>query len=422
MVASRYFTSSVSRIFWNFLPFWLFLVVYKFGAGLHYTLISPFGESLFPLWVVGILMGATSIVQVFLDVPAGYVLDRFGYRKFLGITTFVFLLAGICFMFGLTKTTYLISLAISTFGWLFYGPGINAYILSHAPKESAGKFISLRDVFGSVGIVLSSAFLPLVLMLTVQNTGFFLSLLLFSALILIMISPKDHESVHREKKLDTHHHHIRRTPFLSTVKMMKKLNPASSMLVALNCVAGIFYGAIWFVVPLVIAHQANSGLLSIGLSIFDFAVVVLGFTLGSLADRSNKRTLVFFGILLFALSGMLIGFNFSWIFLLFGFLATTGDEMAGIALWSWLHSLDKEHAHDGAVSGVINLFSDLGWALGPVFAGILYSIIGPSWTILCGAVPIFLTWILYQFFIRKYPHTVDLSLIPRKPHRLRHRS
>jgi len=62
-----------------------------------------------------------------------------------------------------------------------------------------------------------------------------------------------------------------------------------------------FYGTIWFVVPLVIAHQAHMGLLGIGLGMFDFAIVALGFLLGNLADKSNKRALVFFGLLLFSL-------------------------------------------------------------------------------------------------------------------------
>ena len=112
--------SHTANILWRFLPFWIFMIFFKFGGGLHYSLLSPLGEKVLPLWVIGVLMGAASIAQLLLDVPAGRILDKYGYRKFLKVTTFIFLFAAICFLFGFTKQTYLISLLISVFGWLFF--------------------------------------------------------------------------------------------------------------------------------------------------------------------------------------------------------------------------------------------------------------------------------------------------------------
>lgn len=406
-----------------FLPFWIFMIFFKFGGGLHYTLLSPLGEKVLPLWIVGLLVGISSVVQLLLDVPAGRILDRFGYLRFLKITTVMFLIAVSCLLFGFNERIYILSLAISTFGWLFFGPGVSAYILSHAPKDITGKFMSLRDISGSIGIVLSSSILPFVLLLPPQGMGIILFFLLSIALIMLFLSPKDTVSVHEEIKIPTHHHYVRRHSIGKIIGTIKKLNPASGMLLLSELSGATFYGAIWFVVPLVIVHQADSGLLSLGLAIFDFSVVVLGFILGNLADTSNKRMLVFFGLLIFSVSGMIIGFNFGWLFIIFGFLATTGDEMAGISLWSWLHSLDRRHDEDGTVSGVINLFSDLGWSIGPFVAGVLYSIIGPSYTILVCATPIFMVWIIYQFILRRYHTSTERVLnVPKKPHRMRHKN
>jgi len=406
----------------RFLPFWIFLIFFKFGAGLHYTLVSPFGEKLLPLWIVGLLMGGSSILQLLLDVPAGHLLDKYGYRRLLKITTFVFLFAAGMYVFGLTKPIYLISLVIGTFGWLFFGPGVNAYILSHAPRENAGKFISKRDIFGSIGIVLSSASLPFVLLFTPQHIGFILFSLLAVAFIMLFFSPKDKTSVHEDTKVETQHYYIKRKHPISTLKAISKLNPASTMLLLLDFSGAIFYGAIWFVVPLVIAHQATGAhLLGWGLGAFDLAIVILGYLLGNLADTANKRTLVFFGLLLFAVSGILLGFNFGILFILFGFLATAGDEMAGISLWSWLHSLDKNHANDGLIAGVINLFQDLGWAIGPIFAGIMFGSLGPTWTIVLCTIPICTTWIIYQFYVRHQPRYAAAH-VPKRPHKARHRT
>lgn len=410
----------MKTLFVKFIPFWIFLVLYKLGGALHYSLISPLGEKLLPLPIVGLLMGGGSLIQLLLDVPAGHLLDRFGYLKLLKVTTFIFLFAGVALVFNFTLVTYLISLIAATFGWVFFGPGVNAYILSHAPLHNAGKFISLRDISGSVGVFLSSAILGLVLALSPAAMGWLVFIMMMIALSALYFSPKDAISVHAEQKLSTQHHYIRRNYIHKLLPVLKRLNPASSMLLLTGLTSSIFYGVIWFVLPLVIADTANSGLLSLGLGIFDFAVVVLGFLLGKMADRSDKRALVFFGLLLFSLSGMILSFNFNWLFLVFGFLATTGDEMAEISLWSWLHNLNKKHANDGLVSGVISLFQDLGWAIGPILAGFLYGLIGPSWTIMFAALLLFATWIAYQFFMKQHV-SLSTSGVPKKPHRARHR-
>ncbi len=420
-------SSSVSllkhaNIFLKFTPFWFFLIFFKFGAGLHYTLVSPLGERILPLWIVGLIIGGGSVIQLILDVPAGHLMDRYGYLLFLKMATISFFMAGICFIFGITPLTYFLSIFFSTFGWLFFGPAMTAYILTQAPKESAGKFISLREVFTSLGIVFASGALPFVLLFPTTQMGYMLCFLLTIAFVLLFFSPQDRRSVHAEIKLSTQHHYIRRHFLTTTLKAVTKLNPASFMLILLSFSAAMFYGVIWFVVPLVIAHQASSGLLSVGLGMFDFSVVVLGFLLGNLADKINKRALVFFGLLIFSVSGMLLGFNFGWLFLLFGFLSTTGDEMAEISLWSWLHTLDREHANDGVVASVIAFFEDIGWAVGPMAAGILYGLVGPSKAIVIGAVPIFVTWIVYQVVAHIRPwHMLRLIPAPAKPHRSRHK-
>ncbi len=240
---------------------------------------------------------------------------------------------------------------------------------------------------------------------------------------MLFFSPKDTASVHAETKIPTQHFYIKRHYIPTLLRTMKKLNPASTMLLMLNLAASTFYGIIWFVVPLVIAHQIQGGLLGLGLGVFDFAVVALGFLLGSLADKANKRVLVFFGLLIFAVSGLLLGFDFGWLFLIFGFLATTGDEMVGLSLWSWLHALDRDHANNGTIAGVINLFDDLGWAVGPMVAGIVYGLYGPTWTIAIGALPIFVVWVIYQFMTRGQPSSIlPVADLPIKPHRMRYKS
>lgn len=407
----------------QFLPFWIFIGFYKFAATLHYSVIPALGEPLMPLWIVGLLLGGESFLQMVLDVPAGYLVDRLGRKRMLGIGLFGMAAAG----FLLTRfspVTYVISIAVSVVGWLFLAPGVNAYVLSHAKKETSGRFIALRDTFHSIGVVLASVSLPFVLLYTPATIGIILIILVGIAAIFLIISPRDQVVVHGTNTLPAEPYHIRRTSIRKTLRAVTRLNPASGMLCAYSLAGAIFYGAIWFVVPLAIANDPSQQILGLGLGIFDLSIVILGVIIGSIVDRGNKRLLVFFGLLIFAIMGVAVGLTLGPLFLLFGFLATAGDETTGLSLWSWLHSLDKEHAHDGAVAGVISLSEDLGYAIGPAFAGFVFILIGPAWTITFAAFPLVIALIAYVMVIRPHFATISdaLAQIPSMPRRRRHKS
>ncbi len=387
------------KIFLRFLPFWLFLAIYKGALLLHYTLIPVFGQRLIPVWAIGFVVGGEALLQLVLDVPAGHLVDRVGQRRMLKLATPIFFISAILLLFKLSLVTYLASVFFSVFGWLFLGPGVNAYILAHAKKDTSGAFMSLRDSAFSAGVVISGVGLPFVLMLSQQTTALVLLATSAVGIFFLSMSPPDSTHVHHEEVVAGQHRHMRRHWLDETLPAFKKLNPASGMLVLHMFSGAMFYSAVWFVVPLIIAMQPHNLILGFGLSVFDISIVLLGFAIGMLVDRGNKRELVFFGMIIFALAGALSGIDFGVLFLIFGFLASTGDETTILSLWSWLHSLDKEHAHDGVMSGVISLAEDFGYVVGPITAGVLYGIVGPTWTIVCGAIPIALTWIVYRWVV-----------------------
>lgn len=409
---------SVRNAILAYSPLWLYMAFFKFGAGLHFSLESPLGARLLPVWAVGLIIGGAAFVQMLFDVPAGTLLDRFGYKKVMLIGTSLFVIGALVLAAPFSVETYLASIAFSIIGWLFFGPGINAYMLSSGLTGGSGTFMSLRDTSCSLGIVLSSAVLPIALLLPVREMGWLIAFLLVIALCSLYLAPAEHRDFSAPARAHTRNS-LRE--LRSLFRTIKKLNPASTSILLLQFASGFFYGMIWFVVPLVIQAQAGGELLGLGLGVFDFSVVILGFVLGMLADRANKRQLVFYGLLIFAFFGMLLGLNFGIFFIFFGFLATAGEEMAGLSLWSWLYALDTDHDSDGAISGVINLFEDSGWTLAPIAAGVLYSLVGPSITIMIGSLPIFGAWVVYQYCAPAHtPH----ALLPRHrvPRRTHHKS
>lgn len=406
----------------TFLAFWLFLAVDKFALTLHYSLLSPLGAQILPLWIVGLLIGGESFLQMLLDVPAGRIVDRFGRRRMLFVGLAALAFAALLFM-RFTLPTFVASIGFSVIGWLFVGPGVNAYLLSYARKETSGRFLALRDTFFSIGVVLASVSLPFALLYTPFLMGAAILALAGVAFLLLVASPPDKPVAHGTHTLPAEPYHVRRTALLKSLRAIRRLNPASGMLCLYSFVAAIFYGAIWFVVPLAIASDPSQQLLGLGLGIFDLSVVALGVVIGALVDRGNRRVLVFYGLLLFAVMGLLLGLTLGPLFLLFGFLATAGDETAGLSLWSWLHSLDKEHAHDGAIAGVISFSEDFGYAIGPVLAGFTYAALGPGWSIALAALPLLILWLSYSAFVRPTLSAVfSLADVPRMPRRRRHKA
>ncbi|MBI5798630.1 MAG: MFS transporter [Candidatus Yonathbacteria bacterium] len=403
------------------LPFGVFILLFKFGAGLHFTLLAPLGARVFDVWVVGLLIGGAALLQLLHDVPAGFALDRFGYLRLLWVTTAAFIVATSVLIAGLTPMTFIATLFLGAFGWLFYGPGIDAYLLSMTPVEYAGRIVSIRDILASVGIVFSTALLAFMLSIPVPIIGGTIAIILLCALLAGVMSPRDRVSVHAEKKVPTHHYHVRRHHVGHIFHAIWKLNPASGLLLLSGLAGSIFYAVIWFVVPLLLDSPSGTSLPSVALGVFDFAVAVLGFFFGRLADKWNQKWLIFFGLLLFSVTGALLGFSTHLWFLVLGFMATAGDELSGLALWAWMDRLDKSHREDGLIAGVISFFQDLGWTIGPLVAGFLYGAIGPAWTIAVGAIPILITWMISFWTL------APLAVAPyepaiRPPHRRKHKS
>lgn len=288
-----------------------------------------------------------------------------------------------------------------------------------ASKENAEKFMVTRDIFSSSGVVLGCLVLMLAINFSAITIGLITAALFFIALFFIWISPKDTISVHEEKKLIHHHYYIRRNIFKKLFKSLNKLNPASWMLILQGICGSIFYSVVWFAVPLMIADPTKR-IFGISLGIFDFAIIILGGLLGKLSQKIKERYSVIIGLLIFSLSGFFLGKQIEWLFLIFGFLATAGDELYSIALWSWLDKLDIEHNTDGEVSSVISFFQDLGWTIGPVSAGILYGIFGGELTVSFGAVPLMLTFIISTILIIRHGHTISPETYPHQhPKRIR---
>ena len=97
------------------------------------------------------------------------------------------------------------------------------------------------------------------LSVVIQAASWVIALTIASCLVIALIglifSPDDKKKVTIDD--DKHHRtphqkiHIRKNLF----KAVQRLNPASMLLILLNLCSAIFYGIVWFVVPLIMENN-----------------------------------------------------------------------------------------------------------------------------------------------------------------------
>ena len=337
------------------------MIFFKFSGGLHYALTPALGEKFLPVWLMGMIISVAALCQMIFDIPMGKILDKYGYRKLLIIGTATFTLAGALWYFRVDALFIIISTVIAIVGWLISGPGVNAYVLSHADTNNSGIFMGYRDAAYSIGIILSTIALPFLVNAPHQIIGIVLGGIMLIATVFIAISPRDTKKLTVDDHPSYPRHHQRKFIVSHLAEVIRKLNPASMLLVCTNFAGSIFYGVIRFVIPLMMAQNpSQSTILGIGMGMFDFAILITGTLLCTIVDKGNKKRMILRGFLLFAVMGMMLGIQFGYLFLVFAFLASVGDELSGLPLRAWLHQLDTEHTGDGILSGILNFFEDLG--------------------------------------------------------------
>lgn len=401
-------------------PLWVFVALFKLGGSVFYTALPALGEQVFPLWIVGLFVGGSSFVQLLLDIPAGVMLDHFGYTRVLKIASGILSLGGLLLiLFGNSVWTYPLLIVVSGCGWLFFGPGVDAYTLGIAPVAKAGRYLGIKQSVGSVGGLIGTILFTALLVAPVSMLGVAIFVPLVCAMGVASFLKKEPRHPSDEQRLEAVEGMPRKLYFKKVLKAMHTLNPASGLLAFSAFASAVFYGAIWFVIPLYLQSQADVGALQFGLGIFDVAVILCGGLVGKLADSKDKQFYVFIGLFVSALAGTIMGFNLDAWFLLFGFIASVGDEMASVSLWSWMNQLNKDRAHHGLIASFIGFAQDIGWVVGPILAGVLYGRIGASWTIFCGCVLVYISWLVSALIVKKSVVSLFYSALPplqRPPH------
>ena len=364
----------------TFSPLWFYIVLFKFGAGIHYAMIAVLGAQILPFWLVGLCVSYASLIELVCDIPAGFFLEKYGYLRMLRLTTILFLCAAGALLFGLTPLTYFISITFGAFGWLFFTPGINAYLLAHGAVPIIGRLFGILRASEGAGIMFATIGLPFFVRLPVPLLGLVMMYPLLGALAALAIGTRFHMPSTLPKKIQTKQAAVKAS-FREIQSAFRHLHPVGTALgLYMVCIA-TFYGFIWFIYPLLINAGTAPEVLSASMTMLEFAMIIAGFTVARLADSARKKQLIFAGLGIVTAMSVLLGFTFHPILIALCFVLSFGDELVRTTLWAWLDAKAEKNEQHGVVTGVINFLEDLGWTLGPTIAGFLFASMGASTTL-----------------------------------------
>lgn len=198
-------------------PFWLFVFLFKFASGLHYALLSVLGQRVLPIWIVGIIIGGAAFLELCFDVPAGFLMDHFGYVRIMRASTFAFFLGALVLIFHFSTTIYLLTVFFGIIGWLFSSPGIDAYTLAEAPRREGGRYMGIQHVFSSLGVVGASFFLVFITRSSTAVIGITLAIIFMMSLIALARTRKDHASLAEIQARHVNHSRYLRRQFIHRI-------------------------------------------------------------------------------------------------------------------------------------------------------------------------------------------------------------
>ena len=140
---------------------------------------------------------------------------------------------------------------------------------------------------------------------------------------------------------------------------------------------GIFYGTIWFVIPLQIASRTPSLIGGLELGIYEIMTVALAGYSGYLADRYDWRTIHTVGWVMAMVGTFALIFSPAvWWLVMIGGIIAIGNNFFAFAASHALEAHDIDHREDGSFIGIRNFATDIGYAIGPIIAGVLYAFYG----------------------------------------------
>lgn len=359
--------------------------IMRYGTGIAYATIPIMVAFSHGEWLSGLFLGGLNFFQALVTDPiAGGLSDRIGSKSVVIFGGLLTATAGIVWLvFPLSNIFFLLLFGILMFAGYSFRDEVNAYLLRTSAKSEGGLIFGFAENIFAVTTFLATISIPY-FVVTSHHT--FAALIMIgcalASLIILWGLPNDVSEKKKEiSSLFNPFYAIRRGwHFVKTNDYYPMLTLGSSVF------EGIFYGTLWFVIPLKIGEGDHSLLAGLSLGIYEIVTTFAASYSGYLADKYRWSTVNIAGWIIAAAGALalLASANALWLVVI-GAIIALGNNFFFFASSHALEEHDIDHREDGSFIGLNNLVVDLGYGISPLVSGVFYYFFGFSASLIFAA-------------------------------------
>lgn len=311
--------------------------------------------------VIGFSVAAYWISRIFMEIPSGFVSQRFGYYRSMAVGLGLNVVGTALSAYAVNPIQFVLARALMGIGAPLFFAVATTFVLNLFDAERRGGAMGIFQGIEFAGTIVGSTFSGYVVSVFDFRVSFLFSAgLILLALILVVVPPH----IRSES--------VRMTASSSlSLSAMREVFWNRSLLIVSSATFAEFImstGVLMTVFPLYASEGLGISLTSIGLLMGSRSVgfVVAMFSMGAISDRVGRKPVLLFGVGATAVLIAVLNFISSFVGLVAAFFLlgiTTG------AIWIVCPVLAAEAVEPhqrGAAIGTYRTFFDLGSILGPI--------------------------------------------------------
>jgi DHA1 family tetracycline resistance protein-like MFS transporter len=376
---------------------WLFLDFFNELPGTYYPLyVKALGGTAFTIGLIGAVQNAAvALVQI----PGGYLTDKYGRRWLIASMTFVAAFAQLFYAYAPSWNWILVGAVISGFCSI-YRPALGAIVADSLPKEKRGMGFSIINLISSVSTTPAPLIAGYLLTLygLVPSMRLTYKLVFVGFIVAAFLRTRLKETVENPAKINVKEM-LGEYPvsLKESVNVWRLVPTAAFVLFLINVITNFTSGLFQPILTLYIVQDLGIGevQLSYIMTALPVSMILLALPAGKMVDKVDKRLPIMFSFVLWGAAVLLLVYGDFYRLILSMMLV----GLLMILVNSATSALSAElvpQEHRGKVSGSKGFFAMIAAALGQLTGGWLYDNVGHQMPFLIELLlivpPIFMAW------------------------------
>ena len=346
----------------------------RFASGVAYGILPVIVAFSYGEEMAGIFFAVFNLYQAFLGDPlAGNLADRYGSKPVVLLGLFTTVAAALLWLAAPLSNPFVLTLfALLLFTGFSFRDEVAAYLLRTSQDHEGGLVFGIMENVYAIASFLASLSLPF-FVITGNHAAGALTMLATAVAGIFIILPLSNDAAERTPSRGFWQSFNSLTLLKNGWHFIKVNGWYPVLSLGNSLFEGIFYGTIWFVIPLHLATEGVSLIEGLELGVYELITIFFAGAAGYIADRYNWRHVHALGWLLAAAGALalLVSQDVFWLIGI-GAIIAIGNNLFSFAGSHALEAYDGDHAEDGTFIGLSNMVMDLGYAIGPLAAGFAY--------------------------------------------------